>query len=83
MARLRIVDAGQETFQPDLGPLSFTGWQCMFADLTGAIAGHWGGKNTGRIEYPIAWDTLFLFDHVGSKQSKDALYLGPAMLYYE
>lgn len=83
MARLRIVDAGQETFQPDLGPLSFTGWQCLFADLTGAIAGHWGGKNTGRIGYPIAWDTLFLFDHVGAKQSKDTLYLGPAMLYYE
>ena len=83
MGRLRVEDAGRETFQPDFGTLNFTDWRCVEADLTGAHAGHWGGKNTGRIQYPIKWETLFLFDNVGGKETKGTIYLGPAMLYYE
>lgn len=80
-ARLRVLDSNKETFQPDLGPMNFTDWRCLFADLTGKIAGHWGGD--GQIDYPMTWDTLFLLDNVGGQQTKGTIYIGPAMLYYE
>ena len=83
MGRLRMEDAGRETFQPDFGVLNFTDWRCVEADMTGANAGHWGGKNTGRIEYPIKWETLFLFDNVGGRETKGTIYLGPMMLCYD
>lgn len=83
VGRLRMEDAGRETFQPDFGTLNFTDWRCVEADMTGVNAGHWGGKNTGRIEYPIKWETLFLFDNVGGRETKGTIYLGPAMLYYD
>jgi len=81
--RLRLEDAGHETFQPDFGAVNFSDWRVMEADMTGAHTGHWGGKNTGRIEYPIKWETLFLFDNVGARESKGTIYLGPVMLCYD
>lgn len=83
VGRLRMADAGRETFQPEFGTLNFTDWRCVEADMTGANAGHWGGKNTGRITYPIKWETLFLLDNVGGRETKGTIYLGPAMLYYD
>ena len=83
VGRLRLEDAGREMFQPDYGTFNFTDWQCLEADMTGAHSGHWGGKNTGRIEFPIKWETLFLFDNVGARESKGTIYLGPVMLYYD
>ncbi len=83
MARLRIEDAGKETFQPDYGTLDFGDWRCLEADMTGSHCGHWGGKNTGRIEFPIKWDTLFLFDNTSKRECKGTIYLGPVMLYYD
>jgi hypothetical protein len=80
--RLRVKDAGQEFFQMDYGYLKFTDWRCIEADMS-SPSGHWGEKNTGRIEYPIKWDTLFLLDNVGSGQSKGTIYLGPIMLCYD
>lgn len=82
-ARLRLEDAGKETFQPDYGSLNFADWRCLEADLTGAHCGHWGGKNTGRIEYPIKWETLFLFDNTARRKTRGTIYLGPVMLYYD
>ena len=81
--RLRFRDSGDETFQPDFGSLNFTDWRCLEADTTGQVCGHWGGKNTGRIAYPIKWDTLFLLDNVGGGEAKGAVYIGPVMLYYD
>ncbi len=83
MARLRLEDAGTETFQPDYGTLDFSDWRCLEADMTGSHCGHWGGKNTGRIEFPIKWDTLFLFDNASKRECKGTIYLGPVMLYYD
>lgn len=83
VARLRLEDAGKEIFQPDYGTLDFSEWRCLEADLTGAHCGHWGGKNTGRIEYPIKWETLFLLDNVGHREAKGTIYLGPVMLCYD
>ena len=83
VARLRMEDAGRETFQPDFGTLNFTEWRCIEADMTGAHAGHWGGKNDGKIDYPIKWETLFLLDNVGGRESKGTVYIGPAMLVYD
>jgi len=83
MGRIRLEDAGREIFQPDYGTLNFGDWRCLEADLTGAHCGHWGGKNTGRIEYPLKWETLFLFDNVGAREAKGTIYLGPVMLCYD
>lgn len=83
VGRLRVEDAGKETFQPDFGTTNFTDWRCLEADLTGMNCGHWGGKNDGRIDYPLKWETTFLFDNVGGRESKGTIYLGPAMLYYD
>jgi hypothetical protein len=83
VGRLRLEDAGGETFQPDFGAINFTDWRCIEADMTGANCGHWGGKNTGRMEYPIKWETMFLFDNVGGRQTKGTIYLGPVMLCYD
>lgn len=81
--RLRIRDAGDQTFQPDFGTLSFTDWRCLEADMTGKAAGHWGGNDDGRMAYPVKWDTLFVLDNVGGGASKGSIYLGPVMLYYD
>lgn len=81
--RLRIKDSGDQTFQPDFGPLNFTDWRCIRAEMTGKNAGHWGGKDDGRIAYPIKWDTLFILDNVGGGATKGAVYIGPMMLYYD
>jgi len=83
VARLRLEDAGREIFQPDYGSLDFADWRCLEADLTGAHCGHWGGKNTGRIEYPIKWETLFLFDNTARRETRGTIYLGPVMLCYD
>lgn len=83
VGRLRIRDAGDQTFQPDFGALNFTDWRCLEADMTGKVAGHWGGKNDGKMAYPVKWDTLFLLDNVGGGASKGSIYLGPIMLYYD
>jgi hypothetical protein len=81
--RLRFNDAGGQTFQPDFGPLNFTDWRCLQADMSGRSAGHRGGANDGRVAYPLKWDTLFLVDNVGAAESKGSIYIGPAMLYYD
>lgn len=81
--RLRVTDAGNQTFQPDFGSLNFSDWRCVEADITGKFAGHWGGKNDGKMAYPIKWDTLFLLDNIGGAEAKGAIYVGPMMLCYD
>jgi len=83
VGRLRIRDSGDQTFQPDFGALNFTDWRCLEADMTGKVAGHWGGKNDGKMAYPVKWDTLFLLDNVGGGETKGTIYLGPMMLCYD
>lgn len=82
LGRLRIVDSGEQAFQPEFGRLNFNEWRCLEARLTGEGAGHWGGKDDGKVRYPISWDTIFLFDSCGDKAKGD-LYLGPMMVCYD
>lgn len=83
VARLRVTDSEQQTFQPDYGRLNFTGWRAMKASLTGEAAGHWGGPNDGLMRYPISWNTLFLLDSPGGRKTEGVVYLGPMMLCYD
>lgn len=83
LARLRFTDSDNQTFQPDYGRIDFTDWRCLTADLTGAGAGHWGGKNDGKVRYPIRWDTLFLLDNAGGRKNEGGVYLGPMMVCYD
>lgn len=83
LARLRLVDSDGQSFQPDYGRLSFTGWRCLTADMTCERAGHWGGKNDGVVRYPVSWDTIFLLDNAGGRKTKGTVYLGPLMVCYD
>ncbi|HEX3133612.1 MAG TPA: hypothetical protein VHX44_08515 [Planctomycetota bacterium] len=61
LARLRVVDAGEQTFQPDGGRLNFIGWKWLTFAITPHTA-HWGGANDGVAKAPLKLDTLFLLD---------------------
>jgi len=83
-ARLLIIDAGGQTFQPDFGALlSFTGWRSLEGLLTGERAGHCGGANDGILRYPISWSTIFLFDNMGKRKTQGTIYIGPVILCYD
>jgi hypothetical protein len=82
-ARLRFVDAANQTFQPSYGSIDFADWLCLSAPITGKMAGHWGGPNDGIVRYPIAWNTLFLLDNVGGRKKSGTVYLGSLMLVYD
>ena len=82
VARLRVVDSGGQSFQPNYGELDFADWRCLTAPMTGEAAGHWGGANDGVMRHPISWDTLFLLDNVGGAKKSGTVYIGPLMLVY-
>lgn len=83
LARLRLVDSDGQSFQPDYGRLSFSGWRCLTADMTCERAGHWGGKNDGVVRYPVSWDTIFLLDNVGGRKTRGTIHLGPLIVCYD
>ena len=57
--RVRISDRSGETFQFDVASLAFTGWRQLGA-LLRSPAGHWGGNNDVKIDYPCAFDSLVI-----------------------
>jgi len=62
-ARIRVVDAGGETHQFDLGTLVPDRWTLGIAPLTGG--GHWGGDNNGKLDPPLTLASI-LFDKLGA-----------------
>ena len=80
--RLRFTDISGQVFQQDYGKLDFSDWRCLEAKLTADGAEHWGGKNNGKINLPLAWDTLLLLDPLGHKL-KGSIYLGTIMMCYD
>ncbi len=66
--RLRVTDSTGQTFQPDAGKLTWSGWQWCEFDLASATGGHWGGANDGKPHAPLKLDTLFLLDQANPAQ---------------
>ena len=80
--KLRIEDAGGQVFQPNYGFTDFNDWRYMDVDLICKRSNHWGGKNDGRIQYPIKWNSIFVVESVDGK-IQGAIHLGPMMLCYD
>lgn len=81
MLRCRIRDTHGEVFQPEAGPVSWTGWRHVTLPLDAGGAGHWGGDENGRIDYPLAWDTLILIDGSSEVNSGELLFADPVLLH--
>ncbi len=57
--RARFVDRTGEWHQFDLGPVSFTGWRVLAADLDGP-RGYWDGDKNGILDYPVTFYSIVL-----------------------
>ena len=60
--RCRFRDAKGETFQPTAGAVGWGYWKRVSIPLDGRDAKSWGGGEDGRVDYPIAWDSIFHLD---------------------
>ncbi len=61
--RSRFKDATGQTFQVDLGDLTWKGWRAVTISLDGTGKGaHWGGANTGIPQGRLQWEGMLLID---------------------
>lgn len=82
--RLRVTDAGQQTFQPSGPDLTWTGWRWVEFDLADLkAAGHWGGANDGVARGALRLDTLLLVDGTRKKTAGTIYFAGPRLVYRE
>jgi len=80
--RMRVADAGGQTFQPTGPRLDWKGWRWVQFDLKRmSDAGHWGGANDGVVHGPLKLDTLLLVDGARNKTSGTIYLTGPALVY--
>jgi hypothetical protein len=80
LLRMRVVDAGGQTFQCDAGRLTEPGWQYRTFPIDLGAA-HWGGQNDGIVHYPLRLDCLLLLDHGDqAAESAGAVALAAPML---
>jgi polysaccharide biosynthesis protein PslG len=80
--RMRITDAGGQTFQPGAPNLDWQGWRWVQFDLADlSRAGHWGGANDGLVHGGLRLDTLLLVDGESRKTSGAIYFAGPALVY--
>ncbi|MDR3707736.1 MAG: cellulase family glycosylhydrolase [Capsulimonadaceae bacterium] len=69
--RARFIDSTGQTFQPDGGRITWTGWRPVTLRLDGGSASHWGGANDGIPHGQLHWSAVTLLDasslptHVG------------------
>jgi hypothetical protein len=80
LARLRVMDATGQTFQPTGGPIDWKGWKLMTFPLDGRDAGHWGGANDGVLHYPLRWSTPFLLDSAKREKQSGTIYITAPVL---
>ncbi len=81
LLRARFIDATGQTFQPDGGDLTGTGWRYVTFPLH-AGGGHWGGANDDKVHYPIRLDTLLLIDTPDQKGTRGEIYFTGVNLSY-
>lgn len=79
--RMRVTDAGGQTFQPSGPDLTWTGWRWVTFDLADLKhAGHWGGANDGVAQGALRLDTLLLVDGSRKKTAGTLYFAGPTLL---
>lgn len=69
--RCRFRDSADQTFQPTLGPIDWTGWKWITLPIDGTDASHFGGANDGVVHYPIRWNSLLLIDNAKLKNDQE------------
>lgn len=80
--RARFRDAGGQTFQPDLGQLTWSGWRLVTIPLDGSgSGGHWGGANDGVPHGALTWDALILVDSANRELAHGGQLLLAAPVY--
>jgi hypothetical protein len=83
MLRCRVTDSTGQTFQPDYGHLTWTGWRFVTMRLDGAFPGFWGGASDGIVRYPIRWEAVVLVDSNQASADKDwSIYVTGIALQY-
>lgn len=80
--RSEIKDAGKEIYQPDWGIIDFTDWRCIEMDMTSTSGDHIGGRHNGRMDCPLNWTKLLIFDNM-ARDIKGSVYIGSMLLCYE
>ena len=81
---LRFVDAVGQTFQPAATPLTWKGWRYLVIPLDEERCGHWGGPETGVIQYPITLGDVFLLDSATKQTTGGVVYLAdPTLIWNE
>ncbi len=84
IARLRIVDATKQTFQPDGPPINWKDWKYITFPLDGTHAGRWGGAADGILHEPVSLDTIFLIDSASRNKTGGTIYLStPTLIYHD
>jgi hypothetical protein len=74
MVRARYADDTGQVFQPDCGPVNWTGWRPVQIPLDGKNTSHWGGANDGVAHGKLHWSAVVLLDcgnmadHTGTVQ---------------
>jgi len=84
-ARIRLIDATGQTFQPDGPKIDWTGWRYVTFPMQSTDEkplARWDGANDGVIHYPIKWDTIFLLDNVSREPVEGEIYLSAPTLIY-
>lgn len=79
---VRFVDATGQTFQAGGSALDWKGWRYVTFLLDSIHATHWGGKDDGRIHYPIHWDCLFMLSKAIAGDSQGTVYMAAPTLIY-
>jgi len=79
--RLRFVDARGQTFQVNGGTMPEKKSYYFSFPLDGEGAGHWGGPNDGKIEYPISFDSIII-DGLSSPSDRNTIEISSPVLVY-
>ncbi len=79
---LRFVDQTGQMFQEGGAPITWKGWRYVVFPMDRSMAAHRGGAKDGVIHYPIRWDTLFLINNVGPKETQSAVFISAPTLMF-
>lgn len=77
---MRYTDSSGQTFQTTAGTINWKGWKFVVFSLNPENASHWGGDNSGRVQYPISLDIVALVDSPGGRGGSGRIWLADITL---
>jgi len=79
--RMRFKDAAGQIFQANGERITWKGWKLVTFPLDGTDASSWDGDHSGRVHYPISFDSVFLVDGTKKKQAGSVYIAQPTLVY--